>query len=176
MKIVFYGGKQAGVICLLSIMARGDKIAMVIAQDEIVNRVATAFGLLTILPTEIENNTFLSKLEKLKADLFVCAHGRKIINDQILSLLRLGGINVHPCLYKYKGAKPIARLLKDNESRASVGVHYMTSKIDSGEVIIELFEDVSECHTETEVYNKLYPLYATAIKKALDIIEGYTVE
>jgi methionyl-tRNA formyltransferase len=61
-------------------------------------------------------------------------------------------------------------LLKDKNPKASVGVHYMTERVDAGEVIIEEFVDVSGKETVVEVYNELYPYYAITLLKALKII------
>jgi methionyl-tRNA formyltransferase len=46
----------------------------------------------------------------------------------------------------------------------------MEVKIDKGEVIVEEFADVSGANTVTEIYNRLYPYYCTALIKALRIL------
>lgn len=65
-----------------------------------------------------------------KSDLLVCVHGKEILTKEILDHPKLGCINVHPCLYKYKGKEPIKRLLEEDENKASVGVHYMSETVD----------------------------------------------
>jgi methionyl-tRNA formyltransferase len=150
------------------VLAKGHKIVCVIPQDEIVLEIANEMGLDTIdveLLNEKQSQKYFSKLEP---DLFVCAHGRKIVNNSILSIPKHGGINVHPCLYKYKGAKPIERLLSDKETKASVGVHRMINEVDTGEVLEEIFVDVEDCNEVLEVYNKLYPYYSIALSRVLD--------
>ena len=92
------------------------------------------------------------------------------MSDELLAHTKYGGINVHPCLYGYKGANPVERLLKDGNTRASVGVHRMTAQVDEGEVLAEEFVDVTGT-TVDEVYNALYPAYATALIKALKVVE-----
>ena len=166
--IVFYGGKQAGAICLLSLLARGESVKLAIAQDDIVEQVAGAFRIPCAPPKILDLHKNDGKLAQGQVDLFVCAHGKKIVGAKILAAHRLGGINVHPCLWKYKGADPVSRLLADKGAKASVGVHRMTSKVDSGEVLSEIFTDVSGCGTVLEIYNALYPLYAIALNSALD--------
>lgn len=172
MRIVFYGGKQAGAISLLTILARREQVELVFSQDEVVSAVAKTFGIREV-PAEYLNDPETKRfLKSIKPDLFVCVHGRKIVKKEMLDLHRLGGINVHPCLYKYKGASPITRLLADGETKASVGVHHMTEKVDEGEVIMEIFQDVSDCKSVVEVYNKLYPLYCKVLRTALDRLES----
>ncbi len=167
LEIVFLGGKQAGCVGLLTTTAAGCRIKGVVAADEMVANLATGLGLPTFASVR------QAEVERLLAesDLLVSVHSREIVPEKLLKLPRLGGINVHPCLYRYKGADPIERLLKDGTTRASVGVHRMTERVDEGEVLTQEFVDVTGKKTEDEVYNVLYPLYALALLKALRILE-----
>lgn len=103
-----------------------------------------------------------------KSDLFFSVHGREIVPEEMLAIPPLGCVNVHPCLYKYKGANPVQRMLDDDNSKASVAVHYMVEKVDAGEVILEEFVDVAGTTVE-EVYNELYPYYIKAISGNYEI-------
>lgn len=166
MRIIFYGGRQSGMIALLTLLALSEEVVCVIPMDEIVERVAKKFKLNIRKVKDINNKKFVNYLYKLKPDLFVCCHGRQILKKEILSI---GCINLHPCLYKYKGANPIERLLIDKEKKASVGVHWMTEKVDRGEVIVEKFLEVKGLNL-IEVYNELYPIYSEALIEALNKI------
>lgn len=167
MKIIFYGGRQAGLIQLLTLLALGHKIVCVVAVDEIVEEGAKSFGLEVQKPQNINDDTFVDYLESLKADLFVCCHGRQILKPRILKMVK--AINTHPCLYKYKGAEPVRRLLEDKNTRASVAVHCMVEKVDEGEVIVENFKEVTSTTAEG-VYNELYPLYSKTLIDALNLL------
>jgi methionyl-tRNA formyltransferase len=46
----------------------------------------------------------------------------------------------------------------------------MTEQVDAGEVLVEEFVDVAGLTTVEHVYNRLYPVYALAIVKALRLI------
>lgn len=166
LQVVFMGGKQAGCIGLLTLLASGHTVKGVIAYDEMLKTLAAELGLpvyATIKKTEVEK-----LLED--ADILVSVHGREIIPEKLFKLPRIGAINTHPCLYRYKGSNPVERLLRDGETNASVGVHRMTAKVDEGEVLVEEFTDVSGKKTVDEVYNALYPFYSLALLKALKII------
>lgn len=170
MRIIFYGGRQAGAICLLTLLAREEQVVLVIPQDEIVESIAKEMKLAVFKPKSINSEESEQRLNALNADLLVCVHGRQIVKKNILGIPKKGCINAHPCLYKYKGADPIERLLADKETKASVGIHEMTEQVDGGKVIEEIFIDVSDCKTVVEVYNKLYPVYSMAVNRALDKI------
>lgn len=166
-KVVFSGGKQAGCVGLLTVIAAGCRIQGVVFYDSIVKNLATSLGLRTFASIrQPEVKRLLSD-----SDLLVSVHSRDIVSRKLLELPRFGGINVHPCLYRYKGLNPVSRLLQDGCTQASVGVHRMTEVIDEGEVLAEEFVDVTGKRSEEEVYNTLYPFYALALLKALRVLK-----
>ena len=160
MKIIFYGGRQAGLINLLATIALGHKVVCVVPVDQVVESVALKMGLNVKKPKNINSDDFVDHLEGLGADLFVCCHGRQIIRSRILKAFKC--VNFHPCLYKYKGAEPIKKLLAEGNKKASVAAHWMTETVDGGEVIVENFKEI-ESQTEVGVYNELYPVYVETL-------------
>jgi methionyl-tRNA formyltransferase len=160
---VFLGGKQAGCVGLLAAIAAGCNVRGVIGYDEHVRELASGLELRVFGAIGDEGIAGLLQ----ESDLLISVHGRELVPDELLRIPRLGGINVHPCLYAYKGADPVGRLLADGNPKASVGVHRMTSEVDSGEVLVEEFVDVAEATTVDAVYNRLYPHYATALVRAI---------
>ncbi len=171
MRIIFYGGKQAGLISLFTLKAMGQKIVCIVPEDKIVEMAAKKMKLKVFKPKDINSENSVVFFKKLKSDLIVCCHGRKILKKKILELPKKGCINIHPCLYKYKGADPIGRMLSEGEKKASVGVHCMVEKVDSGKVLSEKFVNAEEAKTVVEVYNILYPYYSTALIEAIQKIE-----
>lgn len=165
MKIAYLGGKQAGCIGLLTVLASGNSVNVVIAYD---NQVETLANVLNLPVFRSIKEPCLDDF-LIHSHLLVCVHGREIVPQ---NRLFMGGINVHPCLYRYKGAHPIERMLADGCTRASVGVHRMTEVIDNGETLIEDFVDVTGCNTVAEVYNTLYPYYSLVLLKALKLVKG----
>ena len=166
LSIVYLGTRQAGCIGLLTLQASGCRVRGVVAYDEQVRVVAEALGIRVL--RSIRGADFEELIRD--SDLLVCVHGREIVPAQLLSLPRYGGINVHPCLSSYPGAHPVERFVRDGNSRASVGVHRMTERVDQGEMLVEEFINVTGKCTAEEVYNVLYPWYAVALLKALERI------
>lgn len=171
MKVIFLGGKQAGCVGLLTVLALGHKVVMVVAYDGLVWDIASELGIpvFTSIEQMVGSNDWREVVPY--PNLLVSAHCREIVPPFLLRLPRLGGINVHPCLYRYKGPNPVGRLLRDGGTQASVGVHRMTEKVDEGEVLVEEFIDVTGKSSVEEIYNALYPFYALALIKALRILE-----
>lgn len=154
MKTIFYGSRQSGMICLLTMKALSLN-PIVIAEDKIVMNVANKLNCIIV---------DYDKLKNIKFDLLVCCHGRKILSKEILK--KGICINVHPCLKNCKGARPINQFIDKKLKIGSVGVHYMTEEVDKGEVITEIFKKI-EYKTEIEIYNELYPLYSIALIDAI---------
>ena len=167
MRVFFLGAKQAGSIGLLTVAAAGYRIQTVVAYDQSVLELARELAIPTL--SSLRQPDIQESL--LGVDLLVSVHGREIVPRELLVLPRLGSINVHPCLYRYKGANPVGRLLAEGCTLASVGVHRMTETVDEGDVLIEEFVDVTGKQTADEVYNALYPNYSLALLKALRLLE-----
>lgn len=162
-KVGFIGARQAGIIGLLAVLSQKVNVLGLVYYEDIIKELACLLGIPIF--SSIKDERFQELLKE--CDLLISVHGREIVSKKILSLPKYGGINAHPCLYKYKGADPIGRLLEDKNEKGSVAVHFMTGSVDEGEVICEQFIDVGRCSTREEIYNKLYPLYAKVIIEAL---------
>lgn len=108
-----------------------------------------------------------------EADILLSIHGREIVGGKMLEMPRFGAVNIHPYLYRYKGANPVAQALKDRNFNASVGAHVMEPDVDEGEVLGEEFVDVTKAKSVEEIYNMLYPSYCRLVLDVLDrIMEG----
>ena len=168
LKICFMGGRQAGIIGLLSLLARGDSILSAVSYSSDLTDILTVLGIPAY--NSIYDAGFVKTLRA--SDLLLSVHARELIKKDLLQLPKLGAINIHPYLYKYKGAHPVERALKDRNYNASVGAHIIEEKVDCGAVIVEYFVDVAGATSVDEIYNRLYPCYSKVILKALDIVKN----
>lgn len=166
MRIAFYGGQVAGIITLLTLQGTQHEIQYVFPEDAGVATIAHTLNLPTINKQDLNLEKTIAKLSQ-NIDLFVCCHGRKIISAPFVQKIRC--INLHPCLYKYKGVRPIERLIKDNNSRASVAAHWMVPEVDAGQTIVEKFISIPQVSQKTpaDIYALLYPLYVDVLLEAL---------
>lgn len=169
-RVLFYGGRQAGAAALFAVKAFGCKILGVFAEDEIVASAADSLGLKKFGKQLLSDPGFV---KGLGSDLLVCCHGRKIIKKDVLDAPAIGCINIHPMLFRFKGADPVGRWLEAGSRKASVGVHWMTEEVDGGKVVLEKFcllEEPKSYLSRAEVYNALYPLYSESTFLALKTI------
>jgi len=163
LKIAFMGGKQAGIIGVLAAIATGNKIISAVSYSEDLTNLLKTMKIPTY--KSIKDEPFIEIVRN--SDVLLSVHGREIVRPSLLSLPKSGCINVHPYLYKYKGANPVGRALNDRNFKASVASHMMVQKVDEGEVLFEEFIDVGEASSEEEIYNRLYPYYAHVVIKTL---------
>lgn len=159
LKVCFMGGNQAGLIGLLTVLVSGCKVESVVGYSP---EIFSMFKKRDIpFYDTIKAPGFRDALSK--SDILLSVHGREIVGNDLLSLTRLGGINCHPYLSKYKGVNPVGKALENGDFEASVGIHIMNEKIDSGKVLREEFLDISGANSIEEAYNRLYPCYASVI-------------
>ena len=79
-------------------------------------------------------------------------------------------INIHPSLLpKYKGLNTHNRVIENNEKFSGCTVHYVTSKLDSGKIILQKKIKIKKNDTsktlEKKILQKEHILYPLAIKK-----------
>ena len=147
---IFYGKSQVGLVVLLDLLANGFDVK-VMPNDDIIRNAAKYLHL------PIVNLDTMGK-----HDLFLSCHGERIIPMRYLPGL---AVNMHDCLYKYKGQTPIQRYIDNGDTQASIESHHMTAKVDQGPVIHQVFFETPKVKTFGEYYNLALPRY-------LDCVEG----
>ena len=122
-----------------------------------------------IKPKEAEKK-ILSLLNKRKIK-FICLAGfMKILSIDFLKKFNSKVVNIHPSLLpKYKGLDTHKRVLENNEKFSGCTVHYVTTKLDSGKIILKKKVKINKTDTEKILKRKIlkeeHRLYPTAIKK-----------
>ena len=112
----------------------------------------------------------LSLLTKRKIK-FICLAGfMKILSSNFLKKFNGKIINIHPSLLpKYKGLNTHKRVLENNEKFSGCTVHYVTAKLDSGNIILQKKVKISKADTEKTLKRSIlrqeHKLYASAIEK-----------
>ena len=119
---------------------------------------------------KIAENKILSLLEKKKIE-FICLAGfMKVLSRSFVKKFKGKIINIHPSyLPKYKGLNTSVRALNNNEKFSGCTVHYVSSKLDSGKIIMQTKVKISKKETESSLDKKIikeeHKLYPKAILK-----------
>ena len=119
---------------------------------------------------KIAEKKILSILEKKKIKLICLAGFMKVLSKNFIK--KFGGkiINIHPSyLPKYKGLNTSVRALRNNEKFSGCTVHYVSSKLDSGKIIMQKKVKILKNETENSLNKKIikeeHKLYPLAILK-----------
>ncbi len=105
---------------------------------------------------------------------FICLAGfMKVLSNNFLKKFDGKIVNMHPSLLpKYKGLDTHKRVLKNNEKFSGCTVHYVTSKLDSGKIILQKKIKIGKTDKENTLRKKIlreeHRLYPRAIKKIFD--------
>ncbi len=122
--------------------------------------------------TNISEKKILNQLSKYKIDLICLAGFMKILTKKFIKKFSKPILNIHPSLLpKYKGLNTHYRVLRNNEHFSGSTVHLVTSKLDSGKIILQKKIRVSKYENENTLKRKIlkieHKIYAKAIIKFL---------
>ena len=112
------------------------------------------------------NCLFEIKKRKIK---FLCLAGfMKILSNDFIKNFRYKIINIHPSLLpKYKGLNTHKRVLSNKEKYSGCTVHFVTSKLDSGGIVLQKKILIDKNETEISLKRKIlkqeHKLYSQSI-------------
>ncbi len=121
---------------------------------------------------KLAENKILKILMKKKIGLICLAGFMKILSRNFIKNFSGKIINIHPSLLpKYKGLNTHFRAIKNKEKFSGCTVHFVSSKLDSGKIIMQKKVKITRNDTsfslKRKVLKKEHLLYPAAIKKIL---------
>jgi methionyl-tRNA formyltransferase len=123
-------------------------------------------------PEKASTDDFARILESFHADLFVVVAFGEIIKKNLLSLPKLGCINIHASLLpKYRGAAPMQRALMDGVTETGITIIEMVLQMDAGDIIAMESIPVPQEMTFGELEEKLCHLACRMIKEVIQKFE-----
>ena len=115
-------------------------------------------------------NKILINLKKNNIDLVCLAGFMKILSKKIINNYKYRILNIHPSLLpKYKGLNTHNRVIENKEKFTGCTVHLVSSKLDSGKIILQKKVRVLKKDNEISLSKKVLKIenliYPKAIKK-----------
>jgi methionyl-tRNA formyltransferase len=171
------------------LIAAGHEIALVVSQPDRpvgrsqqltpppVKETARAAGLEVTQPEKIKNNAeFRARLEAIAPDaIVVVAYGR-IIPPWMLSLPRLGCINLHASLLpKYRGAAPIQWAVAMGETVTGNTTMLLEEGLDTGPILLQQEIPIAPGQTAAELFDVLAKAGAPLVVKTLAGLDDRTI-
>jgi methionyl-tRNA formyltransferase len=139
-----------------------------------IKRSALARGVRVEQPEDVNASESLELVRSMNPDLLVTAAYGQILSADLLSIPRLGGINLHgSILPSYRGAAPVARAIQNGEAETGVTVIRMTPKIDAGGMMSIARTAIDPDETAGELEDRLAALGAPLVEQAIaDLVHG----
>src|SRR3954447_2627483 len=140
-----------------------------------IKREALERGIAVDQPEDVNAPGSLEMVRTLAPDLLVTAAYGQILSADLLSIPRLGGINLHgSILPSYRGAAPVARAIQNGDHETGVTVIRMTPRIDAGGMIAITRTPIGPDETAGELEDRLAPLGAPLIAESVDALAAGT--
>ena len=185
MRIIFFGTPEFAVESLKALVdAKFDVVAVVTAPDKPAGRgqhlqpspvkiFAETCGLAVLQPIKLKDPSFLEELRLYNADLQIIVAFR-MLPEQVWNMPRLGTFNLHASLLpNYRGAAPIHWAIINGESETGVTTFFLQHEIDTGDLLFQEKEAISESDTTGELYDRLMKKGAKLVVKTTQaIIDG----
>ena len=188
MRVVFIGTEDIGEIALKGLAESRHEIVLVVSQpDRPKGRgrkiepgpVAVAANELSLplsQPESIRDEVARQKLMEASPDIIAVVSYGEYIPSDIFQAPKLGSINLHPSLLpRWRGASPVRYTLLAGDEEAGVTIQYLHKKMDAGDVLLQEKITIEHDDDHGSLCNKLYPLGADLLVRALDGLEDGTI-
>jgi methionyl-tRNA formyltransferase len=176
-RIIFFGTPEFAVESLKALVdAKFNVVAVVTAPDKPAGRgqhlqaspvkiFAETCGLAVLQPIKLKDPSFLEELRLYNADLQIIVAFR-MLPEQVWNMPRLGTFNLHASLLpNYRGAAPIHWAIINGERETGVTTFFLQHEIDTGDLLFQEKEAISESDTTGELYDRLMKKGAKLVVK-----------
>ena len=140
-----------------------------------VKLLALQYGIPIYQPSSLNNETALSDLAALKADIMIVVAYGLLLPQSVLSIPCYGCINVHASvLPKWRGAAPIQRAIENGDQASGITVIQMDAGLDTGAMLSVSHCNLDENETSASLHNKLALLGSNSLTSTLKKIQDQT--
>ncbi len=184
MRIIFLGTPMFAVASLKVLVENGYDIAAVITAPDKpagrgqkihysdVKQYALEKGLYILQPEKLKDESFLSEVRELKADLQIVVAFR-MMPEVLWSMPPLGTFNLHGSLLpQYRGAAPIQRAVMNGEGVTGVTTFFLVHEIDTGNIVFREPIPIGKDETSGELHDRMMDIGASLVLKTVKAIEA----
>ena len=189
MKILFMGTPDFAMFSLKALAKTEHEIVGVITQPDKprgrgytltpppVKVFALEAGFDVYQPDTLRSDAFAALLSELSPDVIVVVAYGKILPKNVLDFPKYGCINVHGSLLpEYRGAAPMQRAIIDGKTQTGITTMYMADGIDTGDMLLKDFVDITDTDNFETVHDKLGECGAALIVKTLECVEAGSIK
>jgi methionyl-tRNA formyltransferase len=136
-----------------------------------VKEYALANNLTLLQPVNLKDETFLSELKSLNANLQIVVAFR-MLPKVVWEMPALGTFNLHASLLpNYRGAAPINWAIINGETKTGVTTFFIDDKIDTGAMILSAETPINETENAGQLHDRLMDLGSKTVIDTLEMIE-----
>lgn len=182
LRIIFMGTPAFAVESLRALVENGYNVVGVITmpdkpggrgyqlQPSAVKQYAVEKGLTVLQPVKMKEETFLTQLSALKADLQIVVAFR-MLPEVVWSMPPKGTFNLHSSLLpQYRGAAPINWAIINGEKETGVTTFFLSHEIDTGRIIFQEKTEISDSDNAETLHDRLMVMGARLVIQTVDAI------
>ncbi len=180
MRLVFAGTPEFAAVALHALFDAGHDIALVLtqpdrpagrglkAQPSAVKSLALRHGFALDQPATLKDASIHTDVAALGPDAMVVAAYGLILPGSLLTVPRLGAINIHASLLpRWRGAAPIQRALLAGDAQTGITIMQMDEGLDTGAILAQEAIPIASNDTAQTLHDRLAQLGARLIVRTL---------
>lgn len=188
MRIVFWGTPEFAVPSLRALQEEGHLVVAVVTRPDRpagrgrrlraspVKLEAEGEGIEVLQPDDPGSPEFLERFAALAPDLSIVVAFGAILSEEVVSLPRLGSINVHASLLpELRGAGPVNWAIIRGHDRSGVTVMRIVPELDAGPILYRVESRFPPDVTAGQLGQQLSEMGAAALVEALAQMEAGTL-
>jgi methionyl-tRNA formyltransferase len=187
LRVAFAGTPEFALPALAALRSRHEVVGVLTQPDRPsgrgrrlaaspVKQAATTAGLPLAQPQTLKDATARGVLESWHPDVLVVVAYGLIVPPEVLSLPRLGCLNIHASLLpRWRGAAPVERAILAGDRWTGVTVMQLDAGLDTGPMLLQRRLEILPSHTGGSLRGELASLGADALLEALAGLAGGTL-
>ena len=180
LNIVFWGEDAFSNIILNSLLEAGHVVSLVVTPhyDNVIYKklefTCNKYNINHIRPHKVNSQEVIDAVDNVKPDLCVISHFERLIKEPLLSIPKMGFVNLHPSLLPdYRGMAPQHWPIINGEKEAGITVHYVDEGTDTGDIIVQRKIVLTDDMYVSDLQKVWMEHYKTIMVEAIDnIING----
>lgn len=173
-RIAFAGDRDISVWVLEHILKQGIRpLALLVPEEDMASHDDTLISLCSFLDPErvlkgyrFRQSESISLLKNLNLDYILCVHFPYILPIEILSIPKIGVLNLHPAYLPYNRGWHTPSWAILEETPAGATLHFMDTGVDTGDIIWQKSLEVSLGDTANTLYQRLKRLEMQVFEEA----------
>lgn len=183
LKIIFAGTPEFATVPLRKLLEADYSVCAVYTQPDKpagrgrkltaspVKQLALENNIQVFQPSGLKSEDVQQALKSLQADIMVVVAYGLLLPADVLTIPRLGCINIHASLLpRWRGAAPIQRAILAGDTESGISIMQMDEGLDTGDVLAEAHCAIEPTDTASVLHDRLAILGGELLLKTLPVI------